>query len=525
MRTPRETARRGGRPGPLRTALLVAAVLAAVSPWRPGGSSDGLAVFRTAASVAFERTFVLPKAPPGALIDPFYFPPSPDGTGVVSVYAPFGALLGALLLRTASLVPWPSLAGLLADGLASAAPIAATALAVPLLARLLRHGGARKGPASALSAALVLGTFLGPLGVTDFQEPWLVLLVSLSLEGVLVARLSRGARRERALARAGLAFSMALLAKPSAAGVLPALVLAALAPRRGESRARSLLAFGLAAVPGVSLALSLNAVRFGSPFESGYGVQLAHPLARAVSPFWSALRLTVLPNRGLLWYAPLLVVAPFVLARLLRGRRRVVAGSAVLGFGAFFAANVAWFAWEGGFGWGPRLLAPAVVCAAPLLAVRGKGLRVAAALAALGAAANLPAALLEDGRLYRVAATDRAGEPLGPVVPIHRQSGGRGELAPLQRPHYVPRLAPVFLGPRLLAALPRDGDGPSAGRSGAPRTRDAALLRALLGQPRAGGSETGRLLATEALVTAGSDPARARRMASRAGTFGGAGPR
>jgi len=512
------------RPRIWLAAASVAFLLVLASPWRPAGSSDGAAVFRTAASLAFEGTFVLPKAPPGASIDPFYFPPSPDGSGVVSIYAPFGPLLGAALLLTASMAPTPALAGALADGLASAAPIFATALAVFPFARLLRQGGARKASAPWLAAALVLATFLGPLGVSDLQEPWLVLFVALALDGALISRLLRGGRRDSALALAGLALSAAFLTKPTAAGIVPALALAAFFPRAGENGSRGLLALSLAAVPGVAIALALNAARFGGVLEAGYAAPLAHPLARAVSPVWTILRLTLLPNRGLLWYAPLLLLVPLVMPGLLRGRRRVVAVSAALGFGAFFAANVAWFAWEGGLGWGPRLLAPAVACAAPLLAARGAALRIAAVLALLGAAVNLPAYLLEPGRFYRVVATKPDAEALGPVVPIHRAAGGEGRLFPEQKMHYVPKLAPVFIGPEVLARLLKDGDGPSAGASGASRTRDAAVLQLVLGQPRGEGSETGRLLQSEARATVGSDPERAARMARRAAEFGASSP-
>jgi len=524
------TPRAGGRPrsrsrgGTRRASLLVAAALALVSPWRPGASSDGIAVFRTAASLAFEGTFVLPKAPPGARLDPFYFPPSPDGSGVVSVYAPFGALLGAALLLGASAVPSPALAGGLADGLASAAPIVATSLAVFPLSRLLRLGGARRRPAPWLAAALVLGTFLGPLGISDFQEPWLVLLVSFALERAVSSHLLRGRARLGALAAAGVALSVALLAKPTAAALAPALAIPALMPRGGERRTTGLLALLLGAVPGVALLATLNGLRFGSPLALGYESQLAHPLARAVSPAWTAFRLTFLPNRGLLWYAPLLLLVPTVLPRLLRERRRhAVLLASLLGFGGFFAANASWFAWDGGFGWGPRLLAPAVACAAPLLATRGRSLRLAVALAVLGAFVNLPGYLLDPGRVYRVAASGAGGDPLGPVVPIHRREGGRGALEPLQRPHYVLSRAAPVLAPRLVARLLLEGDGPDAGASGSGRTHDAAILRRFLRQPPGAGSGTGRLLLGEAWVTAGSDPARARRMAERAARLG-AGP-
>lgn len=504
-----------------KAALLVGGLLALASPWRPGGSSDGIAVFRTAASLAFEGTFILPKAPPGARFDSFYFPPSPDGSGVVSVYAPFGALLGAALLLGASAVPSPPFAGGLADGLASVAPIVATALAVFPLARLLRLGGAGRRPAPWLAAALVLGTFLGPLGVSDFQEPWLVLFGSFALERALVSRLLRGRTRHSVLAAAGAALSLALLAKPTAVVLAPALALPSLMPRYGERRAAGLVSLVTGAIPGIALLATLNEVRFGSPLALGYESQLAHPLARAVSPAWTVLRLTLFPNRGLLWYAPLLLLAPVVLPRLLRERRRhAVLLASLLGFGGFFAANVSWFAWDGGFGWGPRLLAPAVACAAPLLAVRAHHFRLAIALAALGAFVNLPGYLLDPGRVYRVAASAPEGDPVGPVVPIHRRDAGRGALEPLQRPHYVLTLAAPVLAPSLVARLFVEGDGPDAGATGSGRTHDAAILRSFLREPPGEGSETGRLLLGEAWVTAGSDPERARRMADRAARLG-----
>lgn len=482
-----------------------------------------MAVFRTAASLAFEGTFVLPAAPPGASYDPFYFPASPDGRGVVAIYAPFGALLGAAVLLAATSVPDPSTAGLLADRLASFGPIAASALAVPSLALLLRLGGARRRPAAALAGGLVLGTFLGPLGLTDFQEPWLVLFVALALERALASRLLRGARRERALAAAGVAASAALLAKPTAVALLAALLLPVLRPRRGEPAFRGALALALSAVPGVALVLALNEVRFGSPLSFGYATSLAHPLARRVPALWTTLRLTVLPNRGLLWYAPVLLLAPIHASSLLRGRRAVVAMTAVLGFGTFFVANVAWFAWEGGFGWGPRLLAPAIACAAPLLGVRGRALRLAAALVVAGGLSLAPAYLLDPDRLYRFASGADAAEPFGPTVPIHRSRPAGAGLDPMQRPHYVPALAPVIVGPRLLASLALHGDGPGAGGTDAARTHDAAALRRLLGQPGDPAPDSGRLLLAEALATAPVDPLRARRMAARAAELG-AGP-
>ncbi len=503
-------------------AIAVAAVLALASPWRFPLSSDGGLVLRTSLALAIEGTFRLPAPPPGAGFDPFYFHPAAD-RGVVAVYAPLGALLRAGAVRIAGLLPAGNGRGTAADAAFSLLPILFAAATVFPLSRLSRYGGAGRRMAPLVAAAILLTTFLGPLGVSDFQEPALAFLTAASLERALAARRLAPGRRAPLFAASGALLSAALLAKPSAFVLAPALLAAAAWPRSARRLARDAGALAAGAAPGLILFFALNAIRFGNPFETGYGGQLAHPLARAVSPLWTALRLTVLPNRGLLFFAPLLLlVFPGIRKRLGPGPRRADRAAALLAAGAFFATALTWFAWEGGFGWGPRLLAPCVALVAPALAVDTRPRRRAfAVLAACGLAVNLPGLLLDSARIYAVVAGEpSAGAPLGPVVPIHAQAGAPGSIFPLQRPHYVPASATWIVAPRVLARIALRGDGPAAGASGT--RRDALLLRRILRLPASRpGSDVGRALLEEAWMTAEVEPPRALRMAEAAVAFAG----
>ncbi len=514
------------RPGrrTLRVALVVAAILAAVSPWRVPLSSDGLLLLRTAFSLALTGSFRLPPAGPGASLDPYTFLPAPGPVpGVVSVYAPFGSLLRSALLVPLGLLPAGAARGVAADVLLSLVPILTMAAAVFPLTRLARIGGAGKRSAPLLAGALILTTFLAPLGVSDFQEPVLVFLGAAALERALCARRLRGGR-DRALAASSALLSVAMLSKPTVVVMLPALLVGGFARRRPGTRS-GLGAFLLGALPGLAAFLLLNAVRFGSPLTLGYLRLLDNPKARSADPLWTLARLTVLPNRGLLWFAPLLLLAFWPAAlRGWRGLRRTDRVAALLASSALFGTNLVWWAWEGGFGWGPRLLAPAAAVSITFLAGRGRAWRRGALfLAAAGAALNGPGLLVDTGRIYAaVAARPPGAPPLGPVSPIHRSAESADGLHPLQRVHYVPENASWIEAPRLLARLLRAGEGPGTGaRPGAER-HDALLIRVLGAGPALPPySSTGRTLMEEAAVTADVEPPRALREALLAIDFGG----
>lgn len=439
-------------------------------------------------------------------------------------YQPLGSLARSTLLVPVGLLPPGAVRGRVADMVLQLLPILLTALAVVPLARLARLAGCSRRASPALAAALLLATFLGPLGRSDYQEPILVFLSAWCLERLLIARRLAGASRLRALAVGGGLSALALLAKPTAFVLAPALLLAAARPLRRPVRSRDFVALAAGAAPGLAAFFALNAVRFGSPLDFGYRFGHFLPGAERVSLVWTALRLTILPNRGVLWFAPLLLLALFVP---LKGRLRepllTDCGTSLLAAGGFFAANLWWWAWEGGFGWGPRLLAPTVALITPWLAGRGRAWRRALVVLAIGGfALNFPGYLLDDARIYAVAAARTSpADPVGPVVPRHREAGGDARLHPFQRVHYVPAEATWLKAPRILYTLCAWGDGAEAGGAGAERN-DAALLRVLLGKPALHPvSGVGRLLLDDAEVAGEVDADRALKFARAALDYGG----
>lgn len=500
---------RGRRASGFGPSAFVLGVLALLAAWRFPLSSDGLLIHRTAESLAFEGTFRLPLAGPGMRLDPFYFQRVPGG--VTAVYPPLASILRAGILRAAGAVPEP-IRGRAADAALVLLPILFAAATVLPLTALFRIGGLGRRRARRLAPALILATFLGPLGSSDGHEPMLVFLLSLALAFALVARRTPGARGERYAALSGLAAGAALLTKPTAWVLLPALFVAALWPRSGRGKRRA-TALALAFLPGLLAFFALNAIRYGNALESGYSGQVAHPLARSAPLLWTFLRLTVLPNRGLLFFAPLVLLGLFgVVALARRSPRRPDLLSSALAAGAFFGVNLLWWAWESGMGWGPRLAAPAVALAAPLIAWGARERRALTSLLLVaGAAFNLSGYLVDTGRIYEeVAARSSAPPPLGPAVPIHLNSAG--VLHPFQRVHYVPSCATWIVAPQVLLHLTA---------SDASLGHDAALVRLALGAPlfRAA-PDSGSLLLQESMVTAPVEPRRALRLALQALAFG-----
>jgi hypothetical protein len=331
--------------------------------------------------------------------------------------------------------------------------------------------------------------------------------------------------RLRALAAGGGLVGLALLAKPTAFVLVPALLLAVSRPLRRPTRARDLAAFAAGMVPGLAAFFALNAVRFGSPLDFGYRFGDLPSGGERLPLLWTALRLTVFPNRGVFWFAPLLLLALLVPMRnRLAEPLRTDCAAALVASGGFFAANLWWWVWEGGFGWGPRLLAPAVALSMPWLVGRGPAWRRGAfALALFGFALNLPAYLLHEGRIYAFAALGASpGAPVGPVMPRHRDPAVPGEVHPLQRVHYVPAAASWIEGPRILFALATLGNGRQTGDVTGDARGDPLVLRLMLGKPALPEvSGVGRLLFDDAEMAADMEPRRALTFARAAIDFGG----
>jgi len=157
-------------------------------------------------------------------------------------------------------------------------------------------------------------------------------------------------------AAAGAAAGYALVVK-SLLVVLVPLALALLWSGDAAGRRRRLLAATAGALPFAALWCAFEIARFGRPFASYAGERFSHPL---LDGLW---RLTVGPNKGLVLYFPLVVLSAVGAVRLARRLPAAVAlGVAYVAF--VLAAAASWWAWDGTFGWGPRLLLSAI----PLLA-------------------------------------------------------------------------------------------------------------------------------------------------------------
>ena len=273
-------------------------------------------------------------------------------------------------------------------------------------ARALERLGAARIPAVAGGAGLVLATPLWGYAGSDYGEPLQALCIALSILALVELREAPASHRWQVVL--GLAAGWAILTKTLLVIVVAPLLAAALFPppatpaprRRAAAPARLALPFPLLfTFTGILvLWLFFEISRFGK-LGGGYGGEtFTYPF------FMGLLRLTFLPNKGLLWYAPLCILAvPGFL--LLRRRDSRLALALTVSSLALLFASAAWWAWDGQAGWGPRLVLPALPCLVVLAGVTlsesGRPWRLAGALAlAAGVAVNALGALLPFPAVY-----------------------------------------------------------------------------------------------------------------------------
>jgi hypothetical protein len=457
---------------PLTAALLVLAVLLGTTDERSFGLiPDGQQMLSagTATALAGEigvsRDFV--NAVPREGGDAF----SRYGMGQSLAEVPF--LWAALALHGVS--PGISSAPVLA-----LLPLLCLAAAAWGVARAAGHAGASGGAQRVAGVAVVLATPLWGYAGSDFSEPLQAALVAL---GLVALGAYREAPSRRTALIAGLLAGSLPLVKSLLWIVAVPLLAVALRPRVSETarmskggRARRLprppsflpaLALG-AAVP-ASLWLALELFRFGRPFGGYPGEDFSYPFLTGL------LRLTLLPNKGILVYAPFVLLAiPGFLA--LRRRDPALAlgvGAAAL---AVLASASAWWAWDGQAAWGPRLVLPAL----PLVFVAGSlaldsgapWMRAGLGLALAGALVNLPGALQPFAPVYALV----SAAPAQPI-PERRAAGTRYEVSRradgvlvATPPHHLslsPGWWPPLVHARLLRERTAGGDVPGRLAAGA----------------------------------------------------------
>jgi hypothetical protein len=248
------------------------------------------------------------------------------------------------------------------------------ALTAMLLARIARHLGASRRRAWLAALAYGLCTFAWPQARATLSDVQATFFLFAAFG--LVLRVREATERLRRPARVdllafGLCLGLAFLTRISTAPVVAVLIGAGIAVglrgRRfllaaGERPRPLLLDAALALGPAVlcfGLWLALNRARFGHPLESGYSSGVgasffSYPVHLGLAG------LLLSPGKGLLWFAPGLVLLPLGLRHALKRGERLWPWTLLLVAVAVFLPAACMPGWHGAWTYGPRYLLPAL---------------------------------------------------------------------------------------------------------------------------------------------------------------------
>jgi hypothetical protein len=216
-----------------------------------------------------------------------------------------------------------------------------TATLIVALYLLARRLGAELGAALLVAVGAVAGTFVLPYSKEFFSEPLTALCLVVTIERLVAGR----------SAAAGLAVGAAVLVRPQTLLFTPIVMLVAWF----QNGFRASLRTGAGAAVGILATFAYNVARFGHPLRFGYeDVGFTTPLLTGMGG------LLFEPTKSLLVFAPITVLLPFALWRLWHCNRAAFVLLAS-NFGIAFVAIAMWFAWHGGWCWGPRLMIPGLV--------------------------------------------------------------------------------------------------------------------------------------------------------------------
>lgn len=277
--------------------------------------------------------------------------------------------------------------------------VATCGVLVALVPFFLFREARRRGFGAVWSAIVALTTVLA----TQLW-PYATMLVAQSPSGALMFFALMLARRDNARSQVGsgvcggLAGTVNFLCIPAAA------VIAFFATRRAANRSAALLRVIGGGAP-FALVLALYQKRcFGGYLTTPIAtmdprfVTKGAALGVLQSPSFNALYgITISPYRGLFFYAPVLLMAVVGMVVWMRspGDRDELLAIAVIS-AIFFAFNVSFNGWEGGFGIGARYLVPLIpVWGVAMLRCRGWQKPLFGALAAVSFAINFAATAVD----------------------------------------------------------------------------------------------------------------------------------
>lgn len=296
-----------------------------------------------------------------------------------------GEGLGALLS--------PRLAPYLAMVFAAAFFPLVGAVFAEVLGRALRRRGVEERLADGVVAAAMVGSMLWPYATTAGTD--LVFAFLLFCPCFLLVDGEERAASFRSILLSGLALGGVVLTKVYGFCFIPAFLLLL----RRPWRRRDLLLLLAPAIAAMALYGLANVLRFGHVLHSGYDPREQLLFGGALP---NGLALFFSPGKGLLFYAPPLLLLPFLLRRPSPGTARLalhLLGLAITALGLFAPLEY----WNGDLCWGPRYLLPLVAPAYLLLGLTlsgaGQGFRKAClVLALLGVLVQVPAVWLNVDR-------------------------------------------------------------------------------------------------------------------------------
>lgn len=357
--------------------------------------SDTHYSIETADALVTRRALDIPRAERWATLE------GPDGRnyskygiGLPLYYVPWVAA-GHVLSRAIGVPAVESI-----EFLVSFANLPFALLSLLLFAGCLRLLGIAEATRALMVLALGFGTLFWRYAGYDFSEMMQASLLLLAVYGVLH-------RTTRGVVIGGVGFAALVLVKLVHLALLPAFVGYVLA-RPGmpvQKRLREAGSLLLPLVAAFAFVAYMNAVRFGSPLESGYGDEAG--MFFPAQLWWTVPSLLGSFDKGLFVFCPVLLLGLFGWRSFVRRHPWEAALCAALLAGNLLLAG-AWHSWIGGASWGPRLLVPVIsfwLLPAAFWVDERKEYRrfvAAAVLTAVSAFTQIPGVLVKDQQIHHI---------------------------------------------------------------------------------------------------------------------------
>jgi hypothetical protein len=243
-----------------------------------------------------------------------------------------------------------------------------TALAGACLFLLaLRLGGSVSGAAFA-ALSLGLATPIWPYATIFWGHALVGACLLFAFSAAALLPENRTPARDVALALiAGLSAGWATVSEypaAPAAAILAALALALVWPHGRSRLLRVAAGLTLGAAASLAILLTFQNAAFGSPFHLGYKYDEAFPgmtqgFGLGLPKIDRILKLLFGGRRGIFFHAPVLAVTPFGLWLMWKkpGQRPIAAAAAAIAL-YYLLFNASFYAWHGGWSYGPRYLSP-----------------------------------------------------------------------------------------------------------------------------------------------------------------------